>query len=251
MALKKKATEGTVETGKNILAAEGAEKKAPKLREIGQDIYANMSEAERSKIGTRSADVEFKQLITSPFTKVSRKVGGSKAGLGSESVGLIVTNVSDTDIEYVEFAQKSRKVMDVDFENPTKAVAKPGETFQLNWVEAAFLVSRPEFGGKFFGAEEQVRQLKYAPTTPSKSGALPTTKFNLNAPGSISQFGVDISTGENVEKRIVDAEFAEKFAKFAEVTAKKTRAKGPKKPQVISAAIAVAPIFDRILEGKI
>lgn len=214
------------------------------LKQLGYQKISAMTDDEIKSLGVNSNDIEFISLIGNTFSKVSRKTG-DKAALGSESVGLIVKNVSDAPIEYLEFPQKSKKVMDVDFSAPKKAVAQPGEEFQLNWVEAGYLITRDQYAGTFSGGDDANRVIRYAPVSPKEPGRLPTTKFNL-AGGSIADYTIEIS--DDVENRVVKPEFAAKFSIFAEKNVATTRTRsGSPKSKVNLSAVAASTAFDAIL----
>lgn len=221
------------------------EKKVSKLKQIGQQILNSMTEEEIQDLGKHSGDIAFIALIGNSFTQVSR-ASGNNAKLGSQSVGMILKNVSDHPIEYKIFPQKSNKVMDVDFTAVSDATAAPGEEFQVNWVEAAWLATQLPYNGIFSGGEHTI---SYAPVSPKENGVLPTTKFNLKG-GSIADYTIEIADGDPKERK-VKPEFAEKFGKFAERTIKATGGakKSPSK-KANTSALATFQAFNVLLDEK-
>lgn len=185
-------------------------KATSKLSEAGKAVYQSMSVEQQQHLGSRSKDVEFLNLIGNPYNKVAR--GDNK---GSESVGLILKNVSDEPIDVLKFAQKSKKSMDADYAHPTYITVAPGEEFILTWAEAGAFAVRDEFNGFILGSKDKSKHLRYTPNS-SKAGGVPTTKFILagGVKGSIADHVIDIATPEEMERRDVSPRF-EEFRAFA------------------------------------
>lgn len=213
-------------------------KKISALKHLGLNRLSAMTEEEVALLGTNSEDIAFKNLLGNSWNQVSRMTKGQSA-LGSESVGLILQNVSDHPIKYVEFAQKSKNVMDVDFSTPVIKEAQPGEEFNVNWAEAGYLITRPQYQGKFAGDPEKV--ISYAPVSPKNPGELPTTKFTLSS-GSIAEHTVELAEGDK-DDRVVKEQYREKFGIFAEKRAKAPAAARATKKKENLAAIGAGEVF--------
>lgn len=186
-------------------------KATSQLREAGKAVYSSMSVEQQQQLGSRSKDVEFLNLIGNPYNKVAR--GDSK---GSESVGLLLKNVSEEPIEVLKFAQKSKKSMDADYAHPTRVTVQPGEEFILTWAEAGAFAVRDEFNGFILGSKDEGKRLRYTPNS-TKAGGVPTTKFILAGghKGSIADHVIDIATPEEMERRAVSPRFEADFKAFA------------------------------------
>lgn len=218
-------------------------------REQGKQIYSKLSEEQRDILGSKSGDLEFIALITNPYRTVTRTVNGKPIN-GEESVGAILKNVGKEDIVVNQIPNKSPKVMDADFENVSEVTVKPGEEFQVNWIEVAALLTRPEYGSKATGGGKQV---SYSASS-SKAVGLPTTRLNI-AGGSIKDHGVSIADtskgADGKAVRTVKPEFAEKFGIFSQRGVRKTGVSGASAKRKTSAVgLAVQNLFQQKLNTK-
>lgn len=247
MALNKKETA----KGTKAVAPKGATKKPEKkpnsqsaLAMAGKGRYKEMSVDEQAKLGSKSKDVAFLNLIGNPYNKVPR--GDDK---GSESIGLLLKNVGEEPITYLKFKQKSKAVMDADYAHPTQKVAQPGEEFILTWAEAGAFAVRDEFNGFILGNEDEGKRLRYTPNS-NKGKGIPTTKFILVGAnkGSISDFCIDIATPEEMKERKVSPQYEEDFKVFA-IAQRANSGVSMKREglQVNAAALAVNAAFAQLI----
>jgi hypothetical protein len=232
----------------SVAVEEKATKPAGKvdLKQEGLSIYYSMSPEEVEKLGSKSGDLEFVKLITNPFFNVSRKLKDGSVIKGEETVGAILKNLGKEPITVKTIPNKSYEVMDADWDNVSERVVQPGEEFQLNSLEVAELLTRPEYGGRITGGGKEVI---YTTQTPKDPTVIPTTKLRIKD-GSVKDHSISIGyVGEDGSK-VVKPEFQEKFAIFATRGARKRAISGTsKKPKVNAAGLAVQALFKQKLAG--
>lgn len=209
----------------------------------GHQRYERMSADEKLAIGKRSKDIAFVYLIGNPYVKVRR---GTR--YGTQSIGLVLKNVSQQPIDVLKFKQKSTEVMDADYAHPTQQTIKPNETFILTWAEAGAFVSRDEINGYILGGDEG-KQLRYVPIN-DPNRPIPMTKFVLigNEGHRMADFCVNIADENDVKQHRVKAIFQDDFAIFAGKP-KSTKPKAESQP-INAAALAVGEAFSQLIHQK-
>lgn len=246
---KKEATASKGATTKTSKAPTGAKKSNQgALAAGGKELYRSMKVEEQDLLGSRSKDVAFINLIGNPYNMVPRGTNGK----GSESVGLLLKNVSDEPFDVMKFTQKTKSVMDADFAHPTTVTVAPGEEFLLTWAEAGAFSVRDEFNGYLLGSEDEGKRLRYTPNS-TKGGGIPTTKFILvgdKKKGSIADYTLDIATPEEMKERKVSPRFEADFRAFAiQQRANSGVAMKSKGRNVNAAAIGANKLFEALINS--
>lgn len=221
--------------------------KSSPLVAAGKEAYQGLSVVQQNELGKGAADVAFVALIGNPYNLVPR--GKDK---GPESIGLILKNVSDHEIEVMQIEQQTAKVMDADYAHAKPEMIPAGEEFKVTWAEAGALVTRPEFNGYFAG--DAKKTIRYSPSAP-KNSTVPTTKFILKKKvkgekSSIADFVRDIATPEEMENHEVSPEFSPKFSAFAiKQRANKVSAKRSGGRNVNFTALAMQNAFGQLINS--
>ncbi|MEC2463377.1 hypothetical protein P9X10_00500 [Bacillus cereus] len=215
------------------------------LQAQGESILSSKTQDEIEAFGSRSADIEFVNLVTNPWQTVTRTRGGATSK-GEESVGAIFKNVGTEPITYISVPNKSFRVMDADFDKATEVTVAPGETFILNYIEVGILLTQDEFASRVTGGDKEVSYSTQAPKDPT---VLPTTKLKIKGQ-SIKDFSVSIADVEADGSKKIKPQFEEKFGIFAtRGTRKRSASASAGKPKVNVAGLAVQAIFKQKL-GK-
>ncbi|PGF05101.1 hypothetical protein [Bacillus toyonensis] len=242
--VEEKGTQVAVEN-KAVGELKPAETKRPQgavnLQAQGESILAAKSEEEKANIGSNSKDIEFLNLVTNPWQPVSRKKDGD-VFKGEESVGAIFKNVGTEPITIMEVPNKTYKVMDGDFDKVTERSVAPGETFVLNYIETAMLLTRDEYGCRATGGDKVV---SYSTQVSKKDPTgIPTTKLNLKG-SSIKDLSISIADVDANGNKTIKDEFKEKFEIFSTrgTRGKRSASASGNKAKVNYAGLAVQAMF--------
>jgi len=155
-------------------------KKIEAFKNQGALIRQGMSEDQKAAECSKSDKVVFVACIGNPTKIVQRKVKNEYQRCPLV-VGYTLKALEDMEVPRAPFKENCKDILDVQLPATTRQV-KAGETFKVNVVEAAILMSRVEYTGKFCGEGKEV----YLSATTSSTRENPTPCLKTSE-GSIKE----------------------------------------------------------------
>lgn len=123
------------------------------MKEIGEDLLANMSEDDRAIICSKSDDLYFLNLLGTASVKKKRKVGSKKNNsieykTISSPIGVTLQSKTDIEVPFLKDVTKNNKIGITPIEDFEYKIVKANEDFHLTLYEFMFLMIQPEYSGK-------------------------------------------------------------------------------------------------------
>lgn len=194
------------------------------FKKSGEAIRATLTDEQKAAEGSKSDKVAFLAVIADPAVKQDRQSKGN-AVPSKMVIGYQLKLLEDATVPFAP--QLSTKYDDV--QAPVEQAHKAGEVINLNIVETAMLISRPEYAGRFTGEGHPVR-LSLA-ISGSNEYPRPVLK-NVDGASSIKESMVMaadmIDDGTGRQRPQVKPEFADKFGGY--YTSKTTKKTSTVKP---------------------
>lgn len=132
----------------------GGNKKSEAFKAIGAAARAQYTEDQKALEGSKQDKVAFVACLGDPARSQSRKTKGEYTG-SFRVVGYRFKALEDMDVPKAPFAENCKDLLDV-VQPPTMVKVKAGEEVNLNIVESAMFICRPEFAGTFSGEGKTV-----------------------------------------------------------------------------------------------
>lgn len=202
----------------------------------GNALIAEMTEEQRSALGSKAGTLHFKHLLGLASKKSRRKVSKDESLDCSTPVGIVF--VSDEEIQVPVIDIKKDKTTGIAQEDITYRTVKAGEEFFVSYYEYMYLILRDEYAG-LCEAKGDVHGAYFSPKLPAfaKGDAqLPTPTINLKS-GSVKENMIDID--QKVDNTWVIKEGYEKFADLLKKSTPK-RSSGTKNSTPTPTVVAVA-----------
>ena len=220
----KKSASAKVETFKN----QGAS-----IRKTNTDLYAEGVE------GSKQDKVAFVAALGNP-AKSQPRIEDNQNKPSYQVVGYRFRLLEDMEVPSAPFKEECKGTMDT--EPITMVAGKAGQEVDLNIIETAYMISQPQFAGKFTGEGSEV--ILTAKQSKSREDLLPVLR---KAGGTIKEpmilIADMIGADENTKGK---AQIKEEFAKFAPLLRKRSRGTGASKgaKNANTAANLAAAFFD-------
>lgn len=210
-----KATAPTAKPNADVVK-KGANTKSDAFKASGQALRAQMSEDQKALEGSKRDKVAFVACLGDPARKQSRKSKGEYEG-SYRVVGYRFKVLEDMKVPKAPFNENCKDLLDV--QQPAQMVqVKAGEEVNLNIIESAMFISRPEFAGMFDGEGKHV--YIHAVCSQNRQDPYPALKTNE---GSIKENMILIAEMEGqVDGKGGTPKLREEFKEFAPLY-KKTR----------------------------
>ena len=134
----------TVEAKKSTGSA-----KSEAFKNSGAVIRQQMTPEQKEAEGSKSDKIAFVACLGNPARSQSRKVEG-RYDPSYQVVGYKFRALEDVNVPVAPFKEGCKDILEVVKSDATRPV-KAGEEFDLNVMETAFLICRPEYAGSFNG----------------------------------------------------------------------------------------------------
>lgn len=123
--------------------------KADAFKNQGALARQSMTPEQREMEGSKSGEVAFVACLGNPARSQSRKVGGHYDP-SYQVVGYKFKALADVDVPVAPFKEGCKDILEVNRTDETRHISA-GEEFDLNVMETAYLICRPEYAGTFNG----------------------------------------------------------------------------------------------------
>lgn len=227
---KKKTANTKVETFKNQGAA---------LRKTNTDVYAEGVE------GSKQDKVAFVAALGNP-AKSQPRIEGNMNKPSYQVVGYRFRLLEDMEVPSAPLKEECKGTMDT--EPITMVAGKAGQEVDLNIIETAYMISQPQFAGKFTGEGQEV--ILTAKCSKSREDLLPVLrKSNGTIKEPMILIADMVGADENSKGK---AQVKEEFTKFSPLFRKRTSSRGASKnvKAVETAANLAAAFFDLYTNTK-
>lgn len=136
------------------VSKQSGNKKTEAFKASGEAIRAQMSDDQKAIEGSKSDKVAFVACLGNPARAQARKTGGEYTD-SYQVVGYQLKVLEDCAVPVAPLAEQCKDILDV-VTPPSMRNAKAGEVVNLNVVETAMFISRPEYAGTFAGEGKTV-----------------------------------------------------------------------------------------------